>query len=140
MPQLHEITPGLYLESDQAAKSATMLKQKHIISVLSILDLNTPIPKDQVTRHKWIKLENYHDVNIAPVVEKALKFVQKSHQENQNVLVHCQMGMSRSATVMVSLMQKLWGMSPEKAIAHVKSKRPVINLNYGFKQQILRSF
>lgn len=139
IPQLHEIAPGLYLGSDQAAKSATMLKEKNITSVLSILGSETQVPKDQVTRHKWIKMEDYPDVNIAPVVEQALKFVQQSHQENQNVLIHCKMGMSRSASVMVSLMQKISGMPPEKAIAHVKSKRPVIDMNYGFKQQILRS-
>lgn len=137
--QLHEIAPGLYLGTEQAAKSATVLKQEGITTVLSILDAPIEVPKDQITNHLWLVMEDYPDVDIAPIVEQALKFVHEAEQNNQKVLVHCQMGMSRSASIMVSLIQELWGMTPQEAIDYVENKRPVIDINYGFKKQILRS-
>lgn len=137
--QLHEIAPGLYLGTDQAAKSKTLLKQEGITSVLSILDTEIDVPKDQISNHLWLLMEDYPDVDIAPIVEQALKFVHEAQQNNEKVLVHCQMGMSRSASIMVSLVQKLWGMEPKEALDFVNSKRPVIDINYGFKKQIKRS-
>lgn len=137
--QLHEITPGLYLGSDQAAKSQAMLQKKKITAVLSILDHDIEVPKDQVSRHLRLSMEDYPDVDIAPVAEKALEFVREAQKNNQRVLVHCQMGMSRSASIMTKLVQELYGMTPEEALKQVKERRPVVDLNYGFEQQILRS-
>lgn len=139
MPQLHEITPGLYLGSDQAAKSKTILKSKEITAVLSILDHDIKVPKSQVSQHLRLEMEDYPDVDIAPVAKRALEFVKEAQRNNQKVLVHCQMGMSRSTSIMTKLVQELSGMSPREALKHVKRQRSVVDLNYGFEQQILRS-
>lgn len=135
--QLHEIAPGLYLGTDQAAKSATLLKQEGITTILSILDtkIEVPVEKD---KHLWLVMEDYPHVDIAPIVEQALRFVHDAHQNHERVLVHCQMGMSRSASIMVMLVQQLWGMEPQEALEYVKSKRMVVDINYGFKKQILK--
>ena len=56
------------------------------------------------------------------------------------VLVHCQVGMSRSATIVIGyLMRKFPDMTLNKAFRFVKSKRPIVNPNEGFIKQ-LKSF
>lgn len=139
MQQLHAIIPGLYLGSAQAAQNETLLKTHGITAVLSVIDYEIKVPKNQVSNHAWLVLKDDPDADIAPVAEKALEFVQEAHKNNQNVLVHCYMGKSRSASIMIKLVQKLNNMAPAEAIAYVKSKRPIVAPNYGFKQQILRS-
>ena len=42
------------------------------------------------------------------------------------VLVHCQAGMSRSATVVTAYLMQTFDLNPENAIAMLKEKRPVI--------------
>lgn len=137
--QLHAITQGLYLGTEQAARSFSLLKKEGITCVLSILDAPVEVPKDQIKNHLWLVMEDSPEVDIRPIAEKALSFVREARQQNQKVLVHCKMGMSRSASVMVSLVQKLLGMKPKEALAYVSQMRPVIDLNFGFKKQILRS-
>jgi protein-tyrosine phosphatase len=139
MPQLHKITPYLYLGTEQAAKSRRILNENKITQVLTILDHNIDVPKDQVKKHKWIAMEDYPHVDIRPAVKEALEFVRKARAKGQTVLIHCQMGMSRSASVAVAVVKALENMSPDNAIKYVKKKRPIIDLNYGFKKQILRS-
>jgi protein-tyrosine phosphatase len=136
--QLNEIVPGLYLGTDQAAQSKAMLSQHGITAVLSILDYTVNVPSDQVEKHKVISIEDYPDVDIGPATQEAIVFVTKQQAKNRNVLVHCQMGMSRSASVMVGLVQEILQLTPEEAIEHVKSKRPVIDINYGFRKQLVR--
>ena len=52
--------------------------------------------------------------------------------EQRHVLVHCQSGISRSATVVIAYLIKHKGMSLIEAYEHCLSIRPMINPNDGF--------
>lgn len=134
-PQLHQITEDLYLGTDQAARSADILKDKNITAVLSILDFDIEVP-DEVTRHKRIAIEDYPHVDLTKAIKEAKAFVKKARKNNQKILVHCNMGMSRSASIMVALVQDILDKERKDAIDYVKEKRPVIDINYGFKKQL----
>ena len=47
------------------------------------------------------------------------------HQElrNNNVLIHCEMGMQRSAAIVAAYIMKYYKLSPDQAVEFVKSKR-----------------
>jgi dual specificity phosphatase 12 len=49
------------------------------------------------------------------------------------VLVHCFAGVSRSATIIIAYMMQEHGMNYHSAFKFVKSKRPFINPNEGFR-------
>jgi len=53
------------------------------------------------------------------------------------VLVHCTMGMSRSATLVLAYLVRHTNMSLAQALLHTKERRPVASPNPGFMQQLV---
>lgn len=53
---------------------------------------------------------------------------------NNNVLVHCNMGISRSTSVVISYMQRKHAMSYDQAYRHIKERRPVARPNRLFER------
>jgi len=138
-PQLHEIIPGLYLGTDQAAECVNTLKKHGITSVLSVIDFKVNVPTEQVSDQEHVSIEDYPHVDISPAINQAIKFVEKARKENRKVLVHCNMGKSRSASVMVGLVQNINQVDSRAALNLVRKKRSVVDINYGFKKQLQRT-
>lgn len=57
-------------------------------------------------------------------------------QEGSKVLVHCKMGVSRSASVVIAYAMKAYNWSFKKALDHVQSKRTCIKPNKHFILQL----
>ena len=57
-------------------------------------------------------------------------------QRGGSVLIHCQMGISRSATVAIAYLMKYHSFSRDAAYQYVKERRPLINPNPGFWSQL----
>jgi dual specificity phosphatase 12 len=137
-PKLHEIIPGLYLGNVQAATDEKLLKQHGITSVLSVVTFDVAVPK-HILHHLRISMRDAPEVDITPVIRKASGFINNALATNSKILVHCRMGKSRSATIVTAQVQKILNIGPRAAMKHVRSKRPGVNLNYGFYRQLLRS-
>lgn len=52
------------------------------------------------------------------------------------VLVHCKMGVSRSASTVIAYAMKANRWSLEQALCHVQERRPIIHPNPGFMRQL----
>lgn len=64
----------------------------------------------------------------------SLSFCRKNHSK---CLVHCKMGVSRSASTVIAYAMKEFGWSLEKAYNYVKQKRSIARPNAGFMRQLL---
>lgn len=59
------------------------------------------------------------------------------HRKNRSkCLVHCKMGVSRSASTVIAYAMKEFGWSLEKAYNFVKQKRSITRPNAGFMRQL----
>lgn len=56
--------------------------------------------------------------------------------QGTRVLVHCKMGVSRSAATVVAYAMKQYGWSLEQALRHVQELRPIARPNPGFLRQL----
>lgn len=63
-----------------------------------------------------------------------LSSCRKNHSK---CLVHCKMGVSRSASTVIAYAMKEFGWSLEKAYNYVKQKRSITRPNAGFMRQLL---
>jgi protein-tyrosine phosphatase len=54
-----------------------------------------------------------------------------------NILVHCNMGISRSATILIRYLQMVNGMNFKEALNYIKNKRPVVKPNRLFKRILI---
>ena len=64
-----------------------------------------------------------------------MKFIRMALKET-NVLVHCMMGVSRSASMVIWHLMTREKMGLAEAYNLVKQKRPIINPNRGFVEQL----
>lgn len=80
---------------------------------------------------KCIPIDDHADVNIKQYFPEIFAFI------NAGVtLVHCVMGISRSATAVIAYLIH-GGMHIDTAFKYVKDRRPIINPNYGFIGQLI---
>ncbi|XP_005735276.1 protein phosphatase Slingshot homolog 1 isoform X2 [Maylandia zebra] len=63
-------------------------------------------------------------------------FIVKAKKNNSKCLVHCKMGVSRSASTVIAYAMKEYGWSLEKAYNFVKQKRSIAQPNAGFMRQL----
>uniref|UniRef100_A0A6G3MGC9 Protein phosphatase Slingshot homolog 3 (Trinotate prediction) n=1 Tax=Henneguya salminicola TaxID=69463 RepID=A0A6G3MGC9_HENSL len=85
------------------------------------------------------------EVEIINYFDEAYRFIEKARFikniltiriNNTSVLVHCQMGISRSATIIISYLMKYYEWDAQLSLEFVKSRRPIVKPNCGFLKQI----
>lgn len=87
--------------------------------------------------HHRITIEDQEDCSIYPFFVESHAFI-KDQLQKHNVFVHCQMGISRSSSLVIAFLMREYGMPFEKAHLHTKSKRPIIEPNEGFVNDLMR--
>ena len=69
--------------------------------------------------------------------EPCSAFIKEAKDKKSRVLVHCNMGMSRSCTIVLAYLMKHEGLSLAQALVHTKERRPVVSPNPGFMGQLI---
>ena len=84
--------------------------------------------------HKIIDTPDFKPVALKKI-EEGVEWLTKKINAGNHVYVHCKAGRGRSATIVIAYVLKHWEKhgikqhSVEEAIAYVKARRPVINMN-----------
>ncbi|XP_069110588.1 dual specificity protein phosphatase 19-like [Argopecten irradians] len=134
--QVGEILPGLLLSSqDVACDEETLHKYNvtHILNVASFVDEHFP----KSFTYKSIKIDDHPDFEITRTFDRAFQFIDQGRaSENGVVLVHCNAGVSRAATIVIAYLMSSEGMTLTHAYSHVKDKRPAIRPNDGFQSKL----
>ncbi len=118
------IIPNLYLGNVSAAKDNELLKNLNITHVLTIEDRSLDSSQYKVLeKYKFKKLADMHNCNILEVLEECLEFIDEAIKESKNILVHCYMGMSRSATLVMAYIMAREKQSVKKTLDQVKKQR-----------------
>lgn len=68
--------------------------------------------------------------------DNTFKYISRAKMEGSKVLVHCKMGISRSASVVIAYAMKAYNWEFDQAIKHVKEKRNCIKPNKSFVSQL----
>ena len=74
---------------------------------------------------------------LVPHFDETYKFIKEAKDQNGTVLVHCKMGMSRSASSVIAFLMKEYGMNNEEALEKVKKARPIVQPNDSFARQLV---
>lgn len=134
------VIENLFLGAYSDAISINDLKQRNITHVLNVA-AECLIPDDiqKALRTKSIPLQDHSDENIAAHFEECSEFIRSALEKGEGVLVHCRMGISRSATVVMAYLMK-YGTNLQRpevtsydvAFQQVKATRPEVCPNFGF--------
>ncbi|KAI8884397.1 phosphatases II [Backusella circina FSU 941] len=77
--------------------------------------------------------------NLVIELQKAIDIIDRAREAGQTILVHCQCGVARSATVIIAYTMKTLKLPMQEAYTHVKSIASAISPNLGLLFQ-LREF
>lgn len=125
------IPDRLFLGTRAAAESEEVLKQYGIQSVLSLTTDEVDVPSF-IKERKWVCIEDYGTERVSDHFESCFEFIDNS---TAPVLVHCEAGMSRSATIVIAYMMSK-GKTLEEAYDETHKKREIIAPNNGFWFQL----
>jgi hypothetical protein len=88
-------------------------------------------------RYCQVPVRDFVTADILTYLSGATTFCHVNlQQRTTNVLVHCEMGVSRSATVVLAYLMRYHGMTRDEAYIAIKKKRPKIEPNEGFWHQL----
>ncbi|XP_032528858.2 dual specificity protein phosphatase 13B-like isoform X1 [Danaus plexippus] len=143
-PDVNEVYPGLFVGDAVAAKDKAFLRRMGINYVLNTAEGKryTQVDTDHIyyrdcpgLRYKGFQLMDLPTTDISKYFHIAANFIDEGISRGGRVLVHCMMGVSRSATCAIAFLMIKRGMTLTEALALVRSRRD-IHPNDGFIRQL----
>ncbi|TFY75105.1 hypothetical protein EWM64_g8907 [Hericium alpestre] len=101
----------------------------HVVSVCPDFSTDT-------LHHLRIDVQDCETEDFLIHLPDACRFIQSAIHERGKVLVHCVMGISRSAAVVAAYLMMTRGLSYVDAISYIRQRRPQVQPNYGFIKQL----
>lgn len=146
MLHAHEIIPGLWIGDHVSSSTREFYLEKSISCVI-----NCTRELDFLAKHadnqnlKTIRVPVDDDLSERQIEQlylylwKITEYIHKELSEYKNVLVHCYAGVQRSATVVCAYMMRYGKLSHKKAIAMIRSKRPICFMPaVNFKEALIK--
>ncbi|XP_011297297.1 dual specificity protein phosphatase 19 [Fopius arisanus] len=128
--QVAEVAPGVFLSSQDPVFSLEILKNLEIRNILS-LGIE-PHVKFEGISYSFVDMLDVPEFGILEAMDNCLEVIRN---RRGNILVHCNAGVSRSATVAIAYLMEE-GMSFPEAFNKVRSVRPCARPNEGFIKQL----
>lgn len=128
------IIDNIYIGSAFNAASYYKLKDTYNISIIinATKEISNYYPK--YFTYKNYDLSDVNEDSIKQYLENAYQFIKKN--KDKQILVHCFMGASRSASLITYYIMKEYDMSMEQVVEFMTDKRKIVNINTTFAQEI----
>lgn len=131
------LLPFLYLGNSRDAADLACL---HHLGTTWVLNVTAQLPGYHEQRgitYKQIPASDSGQQNLKQYFEEAFQFIEDARKKGFRVLLHCQAGVSRSATIAIAYIMKYEGLPMIEAYRRVKAARPIISPNLNFMGQLL---
>jgi len=128
------ILPHIYIGSYDNAMDEVELKAEGITHILSLMGKNWPL---DFVEQKAISMHDLGRTNLKGALQKVSKFMELGQQDENNILVHCQSGQNRSATVVIAHLLIHHNETLYSAHKRVKKLRPLVQISEGYAKQLL---
>lgn len=125
----------MFLGNWASAKSHEVVKHLGITHIVNATE-GCGTPFEGEVRYIKCPLDDAPGANIEQYFGPCVEFIREAKDNGGRVLVHCQMGMSRSSALILLWLMHHRGMSLRDAMMYTRERRPYINPNPGFLQQL----
>ena len=135
MKQINKVMDCLYLSGWDIATCRLTLEALNIKNILSVCD-GTIRDLPEGVNHKVILIEDDQNEDIITRLPEGIQFIAQALDRGENILVHCHMGISRSASFVVAYIMMKNRLSYESALDLVRKERECVAPNEGFQNQL----
>ncbi|CAL8257254.1 unnamed protein product [Lota lota] len=141
---VNEVWPGIYIGDEKTALERAALKSMGITHILNAAEgkwnnVSTGADyyrDDMDIQYYGVEADDKPTFNISQFFCPASHFIHGAVRDPQSkVLVHCVMGRSRSASLVLAYLMMEQGLSVVDAIEHVRQRRCILP-NHGFLKQL----
>jgi len=134
-----KIVDNIYLGNAYNASNFNQLDEYNITTIINITN-EIPNYFQNFPKYDYLKI-SINDTNTDSLInffKKSNKYIKNIQQKkiNQNILIHCYMGSSRSATMLIAYLIIYYNMNPEEAFLFLQEKRPIVNINSKFWNEL----
>ena len=131
---ISQITKHIYVGNLSTAYNHNILKENNIEYIVTAI-WNMPRINEFIYTMQ-INIIDLPQTNIAQYFEKSNTFLDNVIETQQNVLLHCVCGISRSITLVIAYFIYKFRISPKIALEYIQTKRVIANPNKGFMNQL----
>uniref|UniRef100_A0A673Z891 protein-serine/threonine phosphatase n=1 Tax=Salmo trutta TaxID=8032 RepID=A0A673Z891_SALTR len=130
-----EIFDHVYLGSEWNASNLEELQTSGVRYILNVTrEIDNFFPG--VFEYHNIRVYDEEATNLLEYWNDTYKFITKAKKAGAKCLVHCKMGVSRSASTVIAYAMKEYGWDLERAFDYVKERRGVTKPNPSFMKQL----
>ena len=129
---------NIYLGPKSAA-DVTALTELQAADIGGIVNCTNRVPcyhQDKSIMYCTVAVNDEVQADILTYLDGATLFLHHLLANGSNVLVHCEMGISRSTTLVIAYLIRMMQMTRDEAYLHVKARRPKASPNPGFWNQL----
>lgn len=135
LPRPNKVREKLFIGCQDSARNKLSLKMNKISHILNLTG-GKPVFRDDFTYYIVEKLDDTPFQDLLSHIPACISFIEKGIQEGTGVLVHCAAGVSRSCSIVMAYLMKSERISQTEALSIVKTARPIVSPNCGFKKQL----
>lgn len=130
-----EIINGLFVGNLETTKDINFLSRNGIKYVLSLTGSNVYLDPKKYN-HIQFKITDSPYQDIITLFDPCYDFIDDGIKRGVGVLVHCDAGKSRSTSIVIAYLMKLFGKTYRQIYNYVKTKRHIAEPNIGFVYQL----
>ncbi|KAL7863471.1 hypothetical protein SRHO_G00124550 [Serrasalmus rhombeus] len=135
MDKPSKILDYLYLGSEWNAANFEELQKNNVGYILNVtMEIDNFFPESFTYMN--IRVYDVEATDLLSHWNNTYMFISEARKNGQAVLVHCKMGVSRSASTVIAFLMKQQGWSLDYALNHVRERRPIVQPNEGFLRQL----
>ena len=134
---LHQIIDRLYIGDHRAISNKAIL-DKHKIT--HIVNCTSEVPNYFEKKYRYLKLGLNDDLTeiLFDLLEPSYRYINSVLSiPTTNVIIHCYMGKSRSASILIYYLMRKLKISYHDALKLVRSKRKIVQPNKWYEKQLL---
>ncbi|XP_006016347.1 dual specificity phosphatase DUPD1 [Alligator sinensis] len=139
---VNEVWPNLYIGDEKTALDRYSLEKAGFTHILNAahgrwnVDTGPEYYRDMAIEYHGVEADDLPSFNLSPFFYSAAEFINNALQDETNkILVHCAMGRSRSAALVLAYLMIYKNMTVVNAIEQVVKHRCVLP-NRGFLKQL----
>ncbi|XP_074774664.1 protein phosphatase Slingshot homolog 3 [Athene noctua] len=135
MDRPSRVFPHLYLGSEWNAANLEELQQNRVTHILNVArEIDNFFPA--LFTYMNVRVYDEETAQLLPHWNDTFLFLSRVRACGGRALVHCRMGLSRSAATVLAYAMKEFGWPLERALRHVRHCRPGVLPNPGFMRQL----